>query len=224
MPAHVLNSTQTTIPRLILVGGIPGSGKTHFATAICSSFSGALYLDKDTLSHNFCNAILPLLGGSRQEGHSAAYLKFFSDIEYKTLLEVALENIHLGKSVVCSAPFTKEFMGINSELLEVLQGMPNILVKKIWLHVDSSVAQERVRTRAALRDTWKINNWSAYLQSIQSRVPDPGSNLLVLDNNSNKSEGFEENLHTALRFINSDTPMQGFLSSDCSVMGEHHAS
>lgn len=224
MSAHVLSTTRTTIPRLILIGGMPGSGKTHFATAICSSFAEALYLDKDTLSSNFCNAILPLLGGSRQEGHSAAYLKFFSDIEYKTLLEVALENIHLGKSVVCSAPFTKEFMGINSELLEVLQGMPNILVKKIWLHVESAVAQERVRSRAALRDTWKINNWSSYLQSIQCRVPDPGSNLLVLDNNSNKSEGFDENLQAALGFINADTPMQGYLGSEFTGIGERHAS
>ena len=213
-----LTSTQTHPPRLVLVGGMPGSGKTHFATAICAAFSCSVYLDKDTLSNNFCNAILPLLGSARQDSHSASYLKYFSDIEYKTLFEVALENIQLGRSVVCSAPFTKEFMGSNSELLDALQGIPNILVKKIWLHVESAVAQERVRARAASRDAWKINNWAQYLQTARYRSPAADSNLLVLDNSGSKDEVFQENLIKTLRFINADTPADGHLYSENSTL------
>ena len=195
--------TRTEIPRLILVGGMPGSGKSHFATALCKAYPGSAYLDKDTLSGNFCDALLPLLGSARYDRHTAAYLTFFRDLEYKTLLEVALENIHLGRSVICSAPFVKEFTGANSELLEVMQSMPGVAVKKIWLTVSSGVAFERIKARSALRDTWKISNWAKYLDSTRPTTPPPSNNLLVLDNDAFHPE---ENISEALRFIAADTP------------------
>lgn len=170
---------------LILIGGIPGSGKTYIGKEIARSIG--VFVDKDTITRFFTERLLELLGAPADDRESDTYLKKVRDIEYQTMMKHALENIELGRSVICSAPFIREFadgrwldeITLEAELLDAR-------VITVWIHVDPATARERIAARGATRDTWKLANWDQFLKTLPQTTP-PTPTSLILDNSGTPS-------------------------------------
>ena len=102
--------------KLILIGGIPGSGKTYIGKELARRIG--LFVDKDTMSRFFTERMLQLLGSHLDDRESEIYLANVRNLEYETMMKHALENLELGRSVICSAPFIREFG--DSQWLDVI--------------------------------------------------------------------------------------------------------
>lgn len=165
--------------KLILIGGAPGSGKTYIGKEL--SRRVGLFVDKDTVSRFFAEPMLKLLGSHSDDRESETYLAHVRNIEYETMMKHALENLEGGHSVICSAPFIREFN--DEQWLDDIQLEAELLdaeVVKVWIHVDPATARERIIARGAGRDLWKLANWDAYISGIPQSAPSP--DMLVIDN------------------------------------------
>lgn len=166
--------------RLILIGGIPGSGKTHIGKQVAQRTG--LFIDKDTVSRRFTESMLTLLGSYVDDRETEIYLTNIRDIEYETMMKQALENLELGHSVVCSAPFIREFTSTDWLVnIQLEAGLLNASVIKLWIHVDPITAHERIIARGTSRDTWKLANWNTYIQTVPL-TPPRVTDMIVIDN------------------------------------------
>jgi predicted kinase len=164
----------------VLVGGLPGSGKTHLGAQIARSIG--LFLDKDTLSRFFAEDLLTLLGRSPHDRESQIYTDRVRPKEYETLQKVAQENLELGHSTVCAAPFLREFDDPHwREGIEVQADLAGASLHYIWIDSDEDSIHERLRKRGAARDAWKLANWTTWwLQA--AKGPPSLDGLLTVDN------------------------------------------
>lgn len=165
--------------KLILIGGVPGSGKTYIGKELAKHIG--LFVDKDTISRFFVEPMLELLGSHADDRESDTYLSRVRSIEYETMMKHALENLELGHSVICSAPFIREFS--DEQWLDDIQFEAELLdaaVVKVWIHVDPATARERIIARGASRDLWKLANWETYVSGIPQAAP--SADVLVIDN------------------------------------------
>ena len=90
---------------LIVVAGKAGSGKTTLAKKL-AALLGLPYFDYDTLVQPFLEAIEQKYGIG-EDGRNRFYRSWRS-ASYRTLWDVVLENIRLGRSAVMSAPLSEE--------------------------------------------------------------------------------------------------------------------
>ena len=81
--------------QFILIGGLPGSGKTHIGKILANDIN-AVYLDKDTISRDFTEAMLVEIGCSSDDRESELYLAKVRDHEYSTMMKIGMENLELG--------------------------------------------------------------------------------------------------------------------------------
>lgn len=166
--------------KLVLVGGFPGSGKTHLGKILSKDVG--FFVDKDTLSKLFTEKILTILGESKNDRESETYLSHVRDIEYEVMMEHAFDNLLLRHSVVCSAPFIKEFN--DPEWMRNLRNRVISLDTKlitIWIHSDTETTHKRIVSRRFSRDKWKLENWDTYTNNL----PDTSKldkNIIVVDN------------------------------------------
>lgn len=168
--------------KLILVGGLPGSGKTYIGTKLAKSTDISSYIDKDTLSCLFTEKILVLSGSCSDDRESSCYLNNARDLEYKAMIDMAFENLKLGKSVICSAPFIKEFSDKDwLKNLAIKADDLNVDVEKIWVVTSHDKMKDRIILRGESRDNWKISNWDEYLKSLPSEIPDVDDIFIYLN-------------------------------------------
>ncbi|MBX6769052.1 MAG: ATP-binding protein, partial [Actinomadura rubrobrunea] len=80
-------------PVLVLVGGYAGSGKTEFARFL-GDVSGWAFLDKDSLTRRLVERLLVSLGGDPQDRHTDLYLNEVRPLEYKCLMDAAMDNVN----------------------------------------------------------------------------------------------------------------------------------
>ena len=166
--------------KLILIGGVPGSGKTYIGKELARSIG--LFIDKDTMSRFFTERMLQLLGSHVDDRESEIYLANVRSLEYETMIKHALENLELGRSVICSAPFIREFS--DSQWLDDISLEAELIdaeVIKVWIHVDLPTARERIIARGASRDNWKLANWDTYASTVPQAVPS-NINVILIDN------------------------------------------
>lgn len=170
------------IKKLVLIGGVPGSGKTHVGKTIAQQTS-AVYLDKDTVSQFFTEQLLVALGSNKDDRESEIYIHKVRPIEYETLMALALENISQASNhVICSAPFLYQYSSptwlnkLSAQLKEM--GAELILV---WLSVDVATAKIRLTQRNTPRDAWKLANWHEYSINMQVTPPETVLPLMVID-------------------------------------------
>ena len=90
---------------LIVVAGKAGSGKTTLSKKL-AALLGLPYFDYDTLVQPFLEAIEHKYGIG-DDGRNRFYRSWRS-ASYRTLWDVVLENIRLGRSAVMSAPLSEE--------------------------------------------------------------------------------------------------------------------
>jgi predicted kinase len=166
--------------KLILVGGIPGSGKTLIGKRIASHIG--MYIDKDTLSQDFSSELLSALGSHANDRESQVYMNNVRPIEYQSMIELAFENLVLGNSVVCSAPFIKEFGDKEwIEEMELRASVHYVQVVKVLVQVDIPTAYIRVKGRGESKDKFKLDDWETYSKALP-KAPPSGFNGVLIDN------------------------------------------
>lgn len=186
---------------LVIVLGVAGAGKSTIGKEIAKRLH-FLYLDKDTLTEPFVEALNP----RKHDRESIYYLNKIRPIEYKVLLDVAEENLRLGQSVVLSAPFGKEALDPNwlERELECTRGL-QVRLKIIWVKVDTTTERLRLAKRKAARDQWKLNHWEQYqAQRGEFAVKwsrDPAV-YFEFDNRAPNEPLFEKQLRRLLAWIN----------------------
>lgn len=169
--------------KLILIGGFAGSGKSYIGKKLSQDILNSVFLDKDTLSNVFTEELLKQLGSYENDRESEIYLQKIRPLEYITLMKNAFENLELNKTVICVAPFIKEFN--DREWFVDLKDSLKLIdssVYKIWVHVDENVAHSRIISRKATRDNSKLLNWNEYANKAKHVIPQNIGEHIVVDN------------------------------------------
>jgi predicted kinase len=171
--------------KLILISGVAGSGKTHIGKEIAKRLKNSIYIDKDTISRFFSESVLVLLGEKEHDRESKIYLEIVRKLEYKTMMKHALENLELGKNVICSAPFLMEIS--DKEWIKEISIAANIReasLIKVWIQADESTTKERLIKRRADRDNYKLSNWDDYITKTKHTPPEI-NDIHIINNLSN---------------------------------------
>ncbi|MBO8190158.1 ATP-binding protein [Streptomyces oryzae] len=171
--------------RAFFVIGPAGSGKTSVARLLAQQ-SGAAYLDKDTVCTRLTEALLELAGTDpAQRDLNPYYQSQVMDLEYPTLLDLARDNLAVGRPVVLDAPFGRYVSrpGYLEEVAERHSWPQHVEPVVVQVHVDSETARERVRARGYARDLSKLADWDAFWKKAQENECHwRGGRRLVLDN------------------------------------------
>jgi len=155
---------------VIVVCGVPASGKTTFARDLARHLRWPL-LDLDTLT----NPLFEYAGGEFlvdvPTAHATARASV-NDIRYGCLFDTAAENLALGVSVIMVAPFTSErtFPEAWARLVHRL-GVAESHVHLAWLDTPPAAVVERMHQRGAARDIEKAKEAHRFLTPDVTRPP-----------------------------------------------------
>ncbi|MEY7977601.1 AAA family ATPase [Streptomyces pilosus] len=190
MTVTTLGSNQLT---LALVAGYAGSGKSE-AGKLLAAATGWAMLDKDTLSRPMTERLLQAMGGDPDDRHSPDYLEHVRPLEYECLLKAAWENLECGISVVLVAPFLAEAADRQwtSRVSRRCRRL-NARFEALWVDSDAESMRERLISRNASRDTWKLAHWSTYVDGMDLDLRPVVSHHLV-DNRITASRPLAEQL------------------------------
>lgn len=160
------------MPQLVIVCGLAGSGKTTVGKALARRL-GAAFLDKDTLSRHFVEAMLASRDLSPGDRESDVYLNDIRPLEYRVLEKASNENLAVGLSVVVSAPYVRETQEKRyfQNLIDDADGA-DAATTAVWVYADGASMHEYLVLRNAERDEWKLNHWDEYLAEVDpERAP-----------------------------------------------------
>lgn len=155
-------------PKVILVGGYAGSGKTELGRILARE-TGWSILDKDTLTRPVVEVALETLGQSPHDRESSTYFDVIRPREYESLIATAHENVQCGNSVILTAPFIRELN--DPAWIERTQAgfaAMNAHMTVIWVYCDAATMQTYIRHRGAARDSTKLADWSTYLAQVDT--------------------------------------------------------
>jgi DNA-binding transcriptional regulator YhcF (GntR family)/predicted kinase len=173
-------------PRVVLVGGYAGSGKSELAR-ILARLTGWPMLDKDTITRPVVEAALEVMGCSPHDRESEQYLTQVRPREYEALAAATLENVECGNSVISCAPFLKEFRDLRwIERMIALVDAHGADLSLIWVYCDADTMHGYIRHRGAARDARKLADWPAYLAGIDLDFRPPVAHT-VIDNSSSST-------------------------------------
>ena len=186
---------------MILVTSPPACGKTYISKALARNLRHVVYLDKDTLIP-LSNRVFAAAGEEINRS-SEFFEKNIRDYEYETIVDIGVEALEYDDIVLINAPFTKE---VHDE--ETLERFRTKLRRKnaklviIWVVTDPRICHERMIARNSDRDTWKLEHWDEYIQTVDFSIPEPlerldaGHDLILFYNSSD--EEFEQSMKTIL--------------------------
>jgi len=160
----------TTAPRVHFVIGPAGSGKTGVARLI-AELGGAAYIDKDTACTRLTEALLDLAGTDRNERDlNPYYQSVVMDLEYATVLDLAADNLRLGRPVVLDAPFGRYFSQPDylAEVTYRHKWPSDAELVVVQVRVDKDTARERVRARGCARDLSKLADWDTFWKTAEA--------------------------------------------------------
>ncbi|MGH3922868.1 MAG: AAA family ATPase [Pseudonocardiaceae bacterium] len=177
--------------RLSLVGGFAGSGKSEFGRFL-STMTGWALLDKDTLTRPFAEALLLSLGSDVNDRHTALYREKIRPLEYRAVINTALQNLDCGVSTVVTAPFISEI--VDEPWLTRLKNQCAARdgeVTVVWVECDEESMYDYLSFRGAARDAWKLECWDDYLATIDLSLH-PRCAHFVVDNRLNATVSMAE--------------------------------
>jgi predicted kinase len=157
-------------PKLYFVIGPAGSGKSTVSTLIAERVSAA-YLDKDSVATFFTETLLEAAGTDKHErDNNEYYQRVVMDLEYRTLLRLAGDNLRLGMSVVLDAPFVRYFpqSGFLEDAASEHSWPQEVDIVVVHVTVDGTRVKDRVHARGYERDTWKLANWDEFWATAQA--------------------------------------------------------
>ena len=174
--------------KLILVTSPPACGKTFISKQLAKALNHVVYLDKDTLiplsKQIFAVAHQPY------DRSSIFFEKYIRDLEYRVVLDLAMEALEYDDIVLINAPFTQEIRDldyITTLRAELKKKQAELVV--IWVDTNPEVCHQRMIDRASDRDMWKLNHWPLSL-----KLENQPDSLLIFHNSSD--EEFEESMKT----------------------------
>jgi predicted kinase len=171
--------------RAYFVIGPAGSGKSSVARVLAGHVAAA-YLDKDTVCTHLTEALLELAGTDRDERDKNAYYQsVVMDLEYRTILDLARDNLDLGRPVVLDAPFGR-YLADPHYLTEIAArhrwpaGVEPVVVE---VRVDGETARGRIEDRGYARDRSKLADWNSFwAKATATRCRWEGATRLAFDN------------------------------------------
>ncbi len=178
-------------PKLFFVIGPAGSGKSTVSTRIARRI-GAAYLDKDSVATFFTEALLEAAGTDKNErDNNEYYQRVVMDLEYRTLLRLAGDNLRLGHSVVLDAPFVRYFP--REDYLEeaaLIHAWPtDVEIVVVHVTVDGALVRDRVIGRGYDRDAWKIEHWDEFWATAQAaQCRWRGAHHVLFDNSASSPD------------------------------------
>ena len=168
-------------PQVLLIGGYAGSGKTELGRMLARE-TGWPILDKDTLTRSVVEAALEILGQSPNDRESDVYLELVRPREYEALMAAADENVQCGNSVIVTAPFLREFADLSwVNRTSAANREMNATTTLVWVYCDEDSMHTYIRRRGAARDAAKLNDWPAYLRTVDTMFR-PAAAHVVMDN------------------------------------------
>ncbi|MEN3614445.1 GntR family transcriptional regulator [Plantactinospora sp. ZYX-F-223] len=160
------NEIRLRTPRVILIGGYAGSGKTELGRILARE-TGWPMLDKDTLTRPVVEAALEVLGQSPNDRESADYLTKIRPREYEALAAATNENVACGNSAIVTAPFIREFNDTAwVDRTRASHAALNAETTLVWVYCDADTMHTYIRHRGAARDAAKLADWPHYLGQI----------------------------------------------------------
>ncbi|UGT63412.1 AAA family ATPase [Nocardia asteroides] len=172
-----------TRPRVVYVGGYPGSGKSEFGRVLARETGWAI-LDKDTIARPIIEPALEDLGSSINDRESDTYLTRIRPREYEALGAVVQENLECGNSVIATAPYLREFNDITwIERASSRAAAASAQVTFLWVRCSPESMHTYLRHRGAGRDNWKLSNWADYSAAIDTSYR-PAAEHVVIDNDT----------------------------------------
>lgn len=157
------------MPAALLVSGPPASGKTVLGRSLARELVAA-YLDLDTLTGPLVEVVGSLMGTSDLDDRRLAAAT--RQARYRTLTDVAVDCVQVGRPVVVAAPFTRERREIGAfrsvtEQLTSAGGDPTL----VWIRIEPAELISRLRQRGAPRDHRKLSVPGRYLASLDLDPP-----------------------------------------------------
>jgi DNA-binding transcriptional regulator YhcF (GntR family)/predicted kinase len=182
-PSSEREAVRATQPHVLFVGGFAGSGKSELGR-ILARLTGWPMLDKDTLTRPVVEGALETLGLSPNDRESDAYMNVIRPLEYASLQAVILENVQCGNSVIATAPFIRELRDPAwIERTRATLADLGAAMDLAWVYCDIETMHRYLRHRGAARDSGKLENWDAYVKSIDIDVM-PAAPHVVIDNSA----------------------------------------
>lgn len=198
--ATALHASTTT---LALVAGYAGSGKSE-AGKLLAAATGWAMLDKDTLSRPMTERLLQALGGDPDDRHSPTYLEHARPLEYACLMKAVWENLECGTSVVAVAPFLAESADSEwSSRVARRCGRAGARFETVWVDSDLESMRDRLISRNASRDTWKLTHWPTYTSGIDIGLR-PVASHHVIDNRIGTSRPLAEQVEAVAQRLRRD--------------------
>jgi aminoglycoside phosphotransferase family enzyme len=161
-----LAAAYTLPPQLMLMCGLPGSGKTHAARAIAPPFE-AVVLRSDVIRKSLAGLAPTARSGSGPD--AGIYTPSMTRRTYATLLEEAEALLRRGQTVIVDATFATAAQ--RRPFLEAADalGAGCMLVE---MTCPEAVARERMRCRAGDADEVSEADWAVY-EAARSRFEAP---------------------------------------------------
>lgn len=183
-PATADGGATSAAPRVLLVGGFAGSGKTELGRIIAQRTHWPM-LDKDSTTRPVVEAALTAIGLDPHDRASDTYRTLIRPAEYEALLMGMEENLECGTSCIVTAPFVAEFSNPAwCERTQSLIAKHGGTAHFVWVDTDADTMHFYVRKRGAARDKAKLDNWNAWIDSIDLDFR-PAIAHSVIDNSAN---------------------------------------
>ncbi|MEU7769653.1 GntR family transcriptional regulator [Nocardia sp. NPDC049190] len=168
-------------PRIVYIGGFPGSGKSEFGRIMARETNWAI-LDKDTIARPIIEPALEDLGSTIDDRESDVYRNRIRPREYEALAAVVQDNAECGNSVIATAPYLREFTDrswIDQTIAraETCNADPTF----VWVRCSVETMHLYLRRRGAARDTWKLSHWDEYVAGLDASFR-PEVDHVVIDN------------------------------------------
>lgn len=125
----MISFQQIHVPVIIMVMGLPGSGKTYFAKHL-SERLGTLYLGSDQTRKE-----MDAMGKYSERDKLNVYEAMRSQTQH---------HVQMGKSVVLDATFYKAELRLPFEILAKRSGVP---IVRFWIEAPVAVIRERVTAK-----------------------------------------------------------------------------
>ena len=178
--------------RITVVAGLPGVGKTTFATVYAARMGAAL-VDRDTLMGPVVGAALVDAGHAPEDHATSLFLDVLNGPAYRAAEDVACEIAAAsGVDVVLVAPYTAQaadgrgWWDDLSRRIEAAGATPHLL----WLDLSREEHRRRLNRRAAGRDRersagffdgwWAVQNRTVPAYAVRLRADLPVQTLVEL--------------------------------------------
>ncbi|NEC67064.1 AAA family ATPase [Streptomyces sp. SID9727] len=193
----------TSTTTLALVAGYAGSGKSE-AGKLLAAATGWAMLDKDTISRPMTERLLTALGGDPDDRHSTTYLEHARPLEYQCLMKAVWENLECGTSVVAVAPFLAESTDLQwTSRVARRCSRARVRFEMLWVDSDLESMRNRLISRNASRDTWKLTHWPAYTNGVNVGLR-PVAPHHVVDNRINVTRPLAEQVESIAQWMMGD--------------------